>query len=333
MSASPAPLRRMLLRRLAVLGVLLGLVALTLAGAYLFAPQLLLRAVYMQQAAVAHVEKETIIAGDTRWSYYAGGDGPPLVLLHGFSGSKENWLPAAKFLTRNFRVIVPDLPGWGESSRDPQGDYGYAAQAARLEAFAQALRLPRFALAGHSMGGAIAGLYAAAHPGEVAAVAFLDSAGVPFKENDFARAVAAGHDPFAYVDRAGFERLLALVFATPPSIPGRIEDAFVAANGADDHGFLQRVLASLRTPEAARALTPALPKITAPALVLWCAHDRVIDVSAMAALRAGLTAAPRIDATLLMGCGHMPMLEQPSETADALTRFLLLPAGTISQAR
>lgn len=325
MNAAPSPLRRVLLRRLAALGVMLGLTALTLGGVYLFAPQLLLRAYYGQQANAAQLEKKSVVAGDTRWSYYEGGKGPPLVLLHGFSGSKENWLPAAKFLTRNFRVIIPDLPGWGESSRDPQGDYGYAAQVARLEAFAQALRLPRFALVGHSMGGAIAGLYAAAHPGELAAVAFLDSAGVPFKENDFARAVQAGHDPFAYSDRAGFERLLALVFAQPPSIPGRIEDVFVAANGAGDHGFLQRVLASLRTPEAARALLPALPKITAPALVLWCAHDRVIDVSAMNALRAGLTAAPRIDTTQLMDCGHMPMLEQPRETADVLAHFLLLP--------
>src|SRR6185312_4075249 len=108
-----------------------------------------------------------VLGGNTRWSYYEGGDGPTIVLLHGFASSKEVWLPVAKLLTPHFHLIIPDLPGWGESSRNADAGYDIDAQASRLDAFVQALRLQRFVLVGHSMGGAIAGVYAAGHPEHV----------------------------------------------------------------------------------------------------------------------------------------------------------------------
>ena len=61
----------------------------------------------------------------------------------------------AKQLTPHFHLVIPDLPGWGESSRDMSANYDIDAQAARLQAFVQTLGLGRFLLVGHSMGGAI----------------------------------------------------------------------------------------------------------------------------------------------------------------------------------
>jgi pimeloyl-ACP methyl ester carboxylesterase len=258
--------------------------------------------------------------------YVEGGKqgGPPLVLVHGFGGSYADWLLAAKYLTGNFRVIIPDLPGWGGSTRLPNGDYGYAAQVERLHGFVDALHLGEIAIAGHSMGGAIAGLYAAKYPKDVAALVLIDSSGVPFKENGFVRELKAGKSPFDIDDRAEFKHLESLLFADPPSVPPRIQDVFVDKS-KNERAFDDKVLRQLAAPDARYALQPKLPDVTAPTLAIWCTKDQIIDVSALDAIRAGLTQAPNIGVTELTGCGHMSIMERPREVAQSITRFVLLP--------
>lgn len=314
--------KRLLLRRLKFLGVLVALLVVLLGGSYLFAPQWLLRAQQMREAMAAHVEKHALRAGDTTWSYYEGGSGPTLVLLHGFAADKTIWLPLAGQLTAHFHVVIPDLPGWGESSRDPGASYGVQAQAQRLQAFLAALNLQRVVLVGHSMGGAIAGVYAAEHPEGVAALALLDAYGLKSRVNDFDRTVMAGRDPFAYDDRAGFERAMKLAFLQAPRIPGRVEDVFVARNRAD-RTFTERTLAELREPANYLSLQNVLGRLTMPVLGLWCREDRIADPSALDSLRDGLTGAASISSSLLSGCNHMPMMEKPEATAQVLTGFVL----------
>lgn len=322
-NTSTRPLwQRMLLRRLKFLAVVVVVLGALLGGSYLFAPQWLFNANVAREAMAAHLDKHSVQAGDTRWSYYEGGDGPTLVLLHGFADSKEVWLPVAKQLTPHFHLVIPDLPGWGDSSRDMAANYDIDAQAARLQAFMQALGLQRVLLVGHSMGGAIAGVYAAEHPERVSGLALLDSFGLRFKENAFARATLAGHDPFAFADRAGFWRVANLVLAQPPKIPARFVDVLVARNVAD-HAFIAKVFDELRQPAQYLAVQNRLGQLTMPVLGLWCRDDQVIDASALDSLRNGLVHASAISSSTLMGCNHIPELEHPTETARILTAFAL----------
>ena len=322
-NASTRPLwQRMLIRRLKFLAIVVVVLAVVLGGSYLFAPQWLFRANIAREAMAAHLEKKTVQAGDTRWSYYEGGEGPTIVLLHGFADSKEVWLEVAKQLTPHFHLVIPDLPGWGESSRDMAANYDIDAQAARLQVFVQALGLNRFLLAGHSMGGAIAGVYAAEHPEHVGELALLDAFGLKFKENAFARETLAGKDPFVFSDRAGFWRAADMVFAKRPEIPGRFVDVLVARN-VRDHAFIAKVFDELRDPSQYLAVQNRLGQLTMPVLGLWCLDDKVIDISAMDSLRNGLVHAPAISTSTLIGCGHMPELEKPQETAQILTSFAL----------
>jgi len=322
-SSSQRPLwQRLLLRRLKFLAVVAVLIAVLLGGSYLFAPQWLMRADAARQAMEAHLQKETVQAGDTRWSYYEGGQGPTLVLLHGFDSRKEVWLPVAKLLTAHFHLVIPDLPGWGDSSRVAGGNYDIDAQAARLQDFVQALNLGRVLLVGHSMGGAIAGVYAAGHPEHVGGLALIDSFGLKFKENAFARAALAGKDPFVYDDRAGFARAEALAFEHPPHLPGRFVDVLVKQN-VKNRAFIERTFDALRQPSQVLSLQNRLGQLTMPVMGVWCHDDRIVDASAMDSLRAGLTHAAAIGSTLLTGCGHMPMLENPQTMAQVLTSFAL----------
>jgi len=322
-SPSGRPLwQRLLLRRLKFLVIVAAVLGVAAGGTYLFAPNLLIKGDAARKAMTAHMEKQTIVAGDTTWSYYEGGNGPTIVLLHGFAANKETWLDMAKSLSDHFHVVAPDLPGWGESSRNGNGDYGITAQAARLEHFAQALNLKGFLLVGHSMGGAIAGVYASEHPERVGGLVLMSSLGLTFKDNDFVRDVKAGKDPFIFNDRADLESLLARIFLKAPSIPGRIEDALLDRN-QQDRSFIERTFNQLKEPAQAYALDPIIGKLGMPVLGVWCRDDRIIDISALDTLRAGLKSSPAIGATVMNGCGHMPMIEKPDETAQILKGFAL----------
>jgi len=314
--------QRLLLRRLKFLATVAIVLGVVLGGSYLFAPQWLMRANTMREAMAAQLEKHSVQAGDTHWVYYEGGDGPTIVLLHGFAANKEVWLPIAKQLTAHFHVIIPDLPGWGESSRNDSASYNIDAQAARLQDFVQTLSLQRFLLVGHSMGGAIAGVYAAEHPEHVRELALVDAFGLKFNENAFAREALAGKDPFVFDDRAGFERASALAFEKPLKIPGRFVDVMVKDN-IRDHAFIERTFNELREPSQELSVQNRLGQLTMPVMGLWCHDDKIIDISALDNLRNGLTHAPAISTSILNGCNHMPMMEKPDATAQILSGFAL----------
>ncbi|MGH8144890.1 MAG: alpha/beta fold hydrolase [Rhodanobacteraceae bacterium] len=328
MSDNPArnPIFARVAHRLKLLGgVVIALAVIGLA-IYFAAPGWVLKAAIRYQTWHDGLYQHTVQVGDTRWVYVAGGkqDGPPLVLVHGYGGSYADWLMTARYLTSNFHVIIPDLPGWGASTRIAGADYGYAAQVQRLHGFVDALHLGEIALAGHSMGGAIAGLYAAKYPKDIAALVLIDSAGVEFKQNAFVRQLEAGKSPFDIDNRAEFKQLEAMLFAKPPSVPPRIEDVFVARS-QHNRAFDDKVLRAIAAPDARYALQAKLPDITAPTLAIWCTKDQIIDVSALDAIRKGLTHAPNIGVTELTGCGHMSIMEKPREVARSISRFVLLP--------
>ncbi|TBR36443.1 MULTISPECIES: alpha/beta fold hydrolase [Dyella] len=314
--------QRLLFRRLKFLAVVVVIIGLLLGGSYLLAPQWLIQADVARKAMAAHVEKHSVQVGDTKWSYYEGGQGPTLVMLHGFAADKSVWLEQLRILSQHFHVIAPDLPGWGESTRIDGASYNIDMQAVRFGEFVNALRLQKFVLIGHSMGGAIAGVYAADHPEHVAELALIDSFGLKANENDFSREALSGKNPFIFDNREEFARATALAFTHVPKIPGRFIDVLIERNQRDRE-FLNRTFNELRDPSQYLSLQHRLDQLEMPVMGLWCRDDKIIDVSAMDNLRNGLTHSAAIASTTLSGCNHMPILEKPEETARILTQFAL----------
>ena len=299
------------------LAVSLGL-ALTTVGLAAVMPQRVLDVEFARQRWLAGASVHSVRVGDHRWSYLEAGHGPLIVLLHGFTGAKENWLPVMRMLARTNRVIAPDLPGWGESERQPSSNYGPTSQVERIAQFLRQLGAKPALVVGHSMGGQFVGLLAARHPELVGPVVLMSSAGVRFADNEFGREVLAGRNPFEVRNRAELHRYLGIVFTHPPLVPWPADEAMVRKR-RHDVIFEQKVLDTIGRGPEAFALQAELDRIQSPVLLLWCRDDRVIDISAADIFHRGLA---RSQTVILAGCGHMPMMAQPGNVSKALRLFI-----------
>ncbi len=292
----------------------------------------LVRAEFVRQRfALGFTRHEAAIDG-RHWVYVERDatrkDVPTLVMLHGYTGGKENWYPVAKRLRGRYRLLVPDLPGWGESRRDADADPGYAAQAANVAAFIRAVGGGPVVLLGHSMGGGIAAVTAARHPDLVARVGLLNASGVRFADNAFGLEVLAGGNPFGVGDAASLRRYLDVLFHDPrarPAIPWPASRGLIAQRRAD-HAFEQSVLDAIGRGEEQFLPGEEAANIRQPALLLWGAHDRVIDPSAMDLYAARMPQARKVS---LAGSGHMTIMEQPDDVAAAIVA--LVEAAPIEQ--
>ncbi|RNF82927.1 alpha/beta fold hydrolase [Montanilutibacter psychrotolerans] len=292
-------------------------------------PDVLVRVDFHRQRVAVGLSQASIQVGDHRWTYAysndAPADAPVLVMVHGFTGSKENWYPLAHRLHGRYRVLIPDLPGWGASERRPGADYGYAAQAARVADFIEVAvpaaggkgaRTERVLL-GHSMGGGIAALVAARRPDLVDRVGLLNASGVRFADNRFGTQVLAGRNPFEVTDPATLQRYLDILFQDPaakPWIPWPADGAYIARRRADV-AFEQSVLDRIGRGNERFLPGDEAGRIRQPALLLWCRQDAVIDASAMGLYWQRMPQARRV---LLEGCGHMSLMERPDAVAGAV---------------
>ena len=289
-------------------------------------PYLLVRADFARQRIVAGLSQHALEAAGFRWVYAEreadAADAPTVVMIHGFTGSKENWYPLARELRGRYHVVIPDLPGWGASERKPDADYGFVAQAERVAAFIRAVSPGKpVVLIGHSMGGGIAALVAARHPELVSRVGLLDAAGVLFQGNRFGVDVLAGKNPFAVTDAASLHAYLDVLFydkAKAPVIPWPASVGYIRHRRADA-AFEQSVLDRIGRSDERFLPGEEAANIHQPALLLWCRQDAVIDASALALYAARMPQARKV---LLDGCGHMSITEQPHNVANAVEALI-----------
>ena len=292
-------------------------------------PFLLVRGEFARQRVAAGLSRASVDVAGHRWTYaYRDadtGDAPTVVMLHGFTGSKENWYPLAAALQGRYRLLIPDLPGWGESERKPGTVYGFTQQAANVDAFIRALSPGKpVVLLGHSMGGGIAALAAARYPQDIAKVGLLDAAGVRFKDNQFGLDVLAGKNPFGVEDDASLKRYIDIVFHdanAKPWLPWPASTALIRKRRADA-AFEQGVLDRIGRSEESLLPGEEAVRIRQPALLLWCRQDAVIDPSAMALYASRI---PQARSVMLDGCGHMSLMERPREVADAVVKLIDRP--------
>jgi len=279
--------------------------------------------IWLTRATAGLVERRAQIPGFSM-PYLDGGRGEPLVLVHGFAGDKDNFSRIALYLTRHFRVIAPDLPGFGAATRDPRADYRIADQVPRLRAFLQSLGLGRVHLAGSSMGGFIVTQYAAAYPDDVASLWLLDAAGTQaaFDSDMVRHYLATGAAPLLVRTPGEFQRLLDAVTYRNPFLPHSLRHV-LALRAVGDFDLHTRIFRQIGQESA--TLETSLPALRAPTLIVWGDKDQVLSPSAAAVMGQLI---PHSQVIVMRNVGHLPMLECPRATARDYLRFRArLPAG------
>lgn len=289
-----------------------------LAAVYTARPHSLVAPLVSLNRRLSGLSAKVVEVDGHRVHYVEGGEGEAVLLLHGIFAEKDHWVEFARGLTPAYRVIAPDLPGHGASTRLEDEPYTYEAQVRRLHALVEQLGIESFHVAGSSMGGTIAALYALEHPDRVRSVAFIGAPhGIrtpqPSEADD---RIAAGEIPLIARSPAEFERMMDLLFARRPFLPRPIVlDA--------ERRAVERAASNVRLWQEQRSqahlLHAELPRLVHRSLTLWGEEDRVFHRSGAEAVRRML---PGGVVEVLPGVGHLPMMERPRETAARYRRFL-----------
>ncbi len=251
-------------------------------------------------------------------------DGPVLVLLHGSNASLHTWEPWVARLGSTYRIISVDQIGHGLTGPNPTRQYTASAFVGVLDAVMTRLNIPKFALAGNSMGGWIAWNYALAHPEKLTALILIDASGAPDARP---KAIPIGfrlaQSPLirplltSFTPRSIIERSLEQTIVDPALVTDAMVDRYWdmlrypgnrQATG-DRGGVRNRVVA---TPET-------MAKIAIPTLILWGDRDTLIPLSAG---RWFDTHIPSSQLIVYTNIGHIPMEETPDTSASDTATFL-----------
>ena len=269
--------------------------------------------VQTKQAVVPHgiiVYSQTVKAGDA----------PTIVLLHGLFASKEQWHALmCELAGEGFQVIAPDLPGYGASVGFPATDYRFAAQTGRLREFLQSVpetAQRRFALAGNSMGGAIASRYARRYPETVASLALFAPMGMANGGGwsvEFKAALRANKNPMIPLTIAEFEQELTLLLARPPALS--TTDKALAVAGYQANLPHYRQVWSIVASDAPQTCQ----QHSVPTLVVWGEQERLLAVPTQ---KAAASCLPNSQFLRLPDSGHLLQLDNPAGLAKAYREFL-----------
>lgn len=296
----------------------IGIIALCVVVIYVAYPELILRVLSESARRSAGLERRVVEVGSHRIVYLEGGSGPPVVLLHGFGATKDLWNTVAARLTPHFRVIAPDLPGFGESSFLEPERYDGERQAARLRAFLAEIGVDEHHIGGNSMGGAISVVYAALYPDVTRSLLIGAAPGVRSPEqSDLDRRLAAGENPLLVRSAEDFDALMELAFSRPPSIPGPLRRAMTAFAVRKQAAYARIFEDLIEAGEGALELL--LPRIETRTLVVWGEDDRLVHPSSVGVYTAGIA---QSEGVVLENCGHALPRECPDLLAQHYLDFL-----------
>lgn len=249
------------------------------------------------------------------------GAGAPLLLLHGTGSSLHTWDGWVERLAGDFRLIRPDIPGFGLTGPDPTGDYSARRRVGILAALLDALGVERASVAGNSLGGLLALKFAIAFPERTDRLILLDAAGHPDQI------------------RGGLTMLDLAAMPVLGGVLSRLTPRFVVARAVREvyhdtslvtPDLIQRHYDLLRRQGNREALRAGLDmewtidrevmrSLEQPTLVMWGVSDRLISVEVADLFHRDL---PNAQVVIYDDAGHVPMEEIPDQSARDAREFL-----------
>lgn len=249
------------------------------------------------------------------------GDPLPLVLIHGTSASLHTWEGWVAGLSTARRVISFDLPGFGLTGPNAEGDYTDARYVAFVRGLLARLGVERAIVVGNSLGGEIAWQLALADPARVAGLVLVDAAGHKFEPESLplgfriAR-IPVLREPMRWVlPRRAIEDSVLDVYGDPSRVTAALVDRYYELALREGN----RVALMRRMDQLAPGPVERLPEIKVPTLILWGGRDRLIPLRWGEAFNQAI---PGSRLVVFPKLGHVPQEEDPAATLAALRDWL-----------
>lgn len=269
-------------------------------------------------------QSKYVVVDDVRIHYKDQGQGRAILLIHGSLGDLSDWDGWTSLLTRKYRVVRLDLPGFGLSGEIANDNYSIDRSLSLIDGLMDSLGIERFAIGGVSYGGPVAFRYAATRVTRVGALIIMNSAGIEYGkqaidpktgQKDFYANVSGG----APLTREYVERALAKAFNDPTRIrPELIQRKLDLGNviGRDREGAIMIRQYVRGDPER------VLAHVRAPTLVLWGAAERSLSLSTADRFVAALKNARVVRKVMQPRGDHAMHIEWPRETGSQVQAFL-----------
>jgi pimeloyl-ACP methyl ester carboxylesterase len=249
-------------------------------------------------------------------------DAEPIVLLHGTSASLHTWDGWAAALRGQRRVIRMDLPAFGLTGPNPQGHYTQAIYVDFVRNVLDALKVPKAVVAGNSLGGEIAWMFAVAHPERVTRLVLVDSGGYLIPISGMPIAFKVAQYPILKpivantLPRQMVESSVRSVYGNPALVtPELIDRYFELTLRAGNRAALFDRFADAAHGRHADDIS----KVKQPTLILWGMKDTLIPPSHGDRFLADIAGSQIVR---FEGLGHVPQEEDPAQTVAAVKTFL-----------
>ncbi len=251
--------------------------------------------------AMAGIHSEYVRVGSYRVHYFVGGQGKPVLLIHGLGSRSEDWTPEMPAYVKNgFRVYAIDLLGCGRTDH-PDIAYTMRQQADLIHGFLDAVHVQQTDVIGWSMGGWVALEFSLQHPRSVRRMVLMDSAGLWFQTSLTPDVLEPRTVP-------QLKRLEALLMPHPPYLPEFFQQDLARAMQRN-YPVVHRTLESMLREKD--ELDGRLGQLRMPVLLVWSAQDELIPPSVGLRMHGMI---PQSVLELYSGCGHIG----PATCADRI---------------
>lgn len=288
--------------------LLVFLALIVLAGTFFyFRPSAVFGGIRKMQLAAAKMKSHEAVIGGHRIHYIAGGEGPPLLLIHGVASKSSDWADILPELTKSHRVYALDLLGHGESDRPVDSDYSITTHAEKVLGLMDHLKLQKPDIMGVSMGGWIAMKLAAQHPERVQRLVLVSSAGLAFETKI---------NEATFAPQSIDEMRATLAMQTDRKIPDFLLRDFLRESKKKSWVH-RKTLRSIF--ERGDVMDGKLQNVRMPVLLVWGTNDKVVPFEVAGKLQKEL---PQAKLVKLEGCGHLAVIECRDRMLPEVSAFL-----------
>ena len=267
--------------------------------------------------AVGSLQRTEFAGGQIVWRIW--GDGPPLVLLHGGYGTWMHWVRAIQPLAKAFRLLVPDMPGFGESDAPPRPHSPEGIAAALAEGITQILgTCAHLSIAGFSFGGIISGHLAPALAGRVDGIVLVGAGGLGARRGDMPDLIPRRPGMTAAEIEAAHRRNLEVLMLSDPSLVDPLA-LHIQHRNTEQHRVKSRPFSMTDT------LARVLHRTDAPVKAIWGERDATAGAHLRQREEILRGIDPNVDFRVMPGVGHWVMYEAPEKFAALVNDLLKRP--------